>query len=331
VVAAEIITVFHRRQRDSGGAGTVPRVDEEPPPIWDPDALPRVLGRAEALERGFSRRAVEHRLATGRWRRILPRTYLTADELRPYDRLYAALSFAGDAAALSGAAALYASEVRRIAFPDHVLVLVPPANATRTVAWVQVRRSARPVAIEQWYGPRRVEIARAAADLAVTMRRLDDVRTVVARVVQHRHCTIEELAAELESGPRRGSKHLRQALTEAGWGAASAPEAKAARILRRAGLRDFVQNAELRLPDGSIRVVDFYWSRLRACLEIDSVEWHFERDDWAGTWDRHLDLSKFGYSVIHRPPSALDDERRFIGDVTDWLAGREADLRRGLA
>jgi hypothetical protein len=162
------------------------------------------------------------------------------------------------------------------------------------------------------------------------LSRLDDVRALVARVVQDGHCSLAELAIELEAGPRQGSAHLRQALKEVGLGAESAPEAEAARILRRAGITGFVQNAVLPLPDGSTRRVDFYWPELRACLEIDSVEWHFDRDDWTTTWDRHIDLSKFGYSVIHRPPSALRDRAGFARDVREWLAGRAADLRRGL-
>jgi hypothetical protein len=182
----------------------------------------------------------------------------------------------------------------------------------------------------RWTGPRRVEPARAAADLAVTLRGLDDVRALVGRVVQDGHCTVEELGWELEAGPRRGSRFLRQALAEVGWGAASAPEAEAGRILRAAGITGFIQNARLTLPDGTVRYVDFYWPKLRACLEIDSVEYHFDRNDWVGTWDRHLDLTKCGYSVIHRPPSALRRPARFVSDVESWLAGREADLHRGL-
>jgi very-short-patch-repair endonuclease len=79
-----------------------------------------------------------------------------------------------------------------------------------------------------------------------------------------------------------------------------------------------------------VRYIDFYWPKLRACLEIDSVEYHFRREDWAKTWDRHLDLSMFGYAVIHRPPSALWQPEKFVRDVRAWLAARAADLRRGL-
>lgn len=296
----------------------------------DPDTMPRVVTRAQALARGYSRRAIAHRVERGSWRRVLPRVYLIGDVLTERDRWDAALAYAGDGAALSGAAALRASGVSGVAQPARVLVLVPPHNRSGSTGWVQVRRTHRSFVAQLELGPRRVEVARATADLALTLRRIDDVRALVARVVQRKHCTLPELAVELARGPRNGSALLRRALAEVGLGAASAPEAKAAKIMLRAGINGFTANATLHLPDGSFRVVDFYWKRLRACLEIDSVEWHSQPEDWSGTWDRHLDLSKFGYSVIHRPPSALADEAKFAQDVREWLAGREAELRRGL-
>lgn len=256
----------------------------------------------------------------------MPRTYFTGGDLSDLDRVVAALAFAGDGALLSGAAALRQSDVRGVAIPSRVLVLVPPSNRARSTAWVQVRRTFRPLEREQWFGLPRVTNARATADLALTMRRLDDVRTLVGRVVQDRHCTIDELARELEAGPRNGSAHLRRALTDVGYGAASAPEAKAAVILHRYGITGFVQNASIRLPDGSVRILDFYWPELRACLEIDSVEWHTGPAGWSGTWDRHLELAKLGLSVIHRPPSALRDAARFATDVDEWLAARRQEL-----
>lgn len=295
------------------------------PPI-DSTAVPRVLARAEALRIGYSRREIERRLSSGKWRRILPRTYFTGGDLSEHDRAAAALAFAGAGALLSGAAALRESVVRGIHVPPRVLVLVPPANRTRSAGWVDVRRTFRPLRREQWLGLPRVDIARATTDLALTMARLGDVRTLVARVLQNGHCTIDDLAGELADGPRQGSAHLRQALAEVGCGAASAPEAEAAQILRRRGITGFVQNATIRFPDGTFRVVDFYWSELRACLEIDSVEWHTGPAGWTGTWDRHLDLTKLGLSVIHRPPSALRDPDRFARDIEEWLAARRLEL-----
>ena len=288
----------------------------------DADALPRVVSRTEAVQRGYSRRRIERRLADGRWRRVLPRTYLTVDTMTSRDRLDAALRFAGDGALLSGAAALYASEVRRTRCPERVLVLVPPHNRTRSTDWVQVRRTARLPERGLWFGPPRACVARAAADHALGLRQLDDVRALVATVVGGEHCSLAELAEQLEAGPRRGSALLRQALGEVAAGAASAPEARAARLLRRGHLTGFVQNARVDLPDGNHYVVDFLWPSLRAILEIDSVEHHFKPADWRSTMDRHLALSSLGYSVVHRPPSALRDERRFLREIGAWLAGR---------
>ena len=310
---------------------SVSRVDDLCPLAPDPAALPRVITRAQALRRGFTRREIERRLASGKWQRILPRTYFTGGDLTELDRAVAALAFAGRGALLSGAAALRQSEVRGVPAPARVLVLVPPPNRIRSTGWVDVRRTFRPLVREQWLGLPRVEVAHAAADLALIMPRLDDVRALVARVVQDRHCTVAELARELEDGPRRGSAHLRRALADVGYGAASAPEADAAAILRRHGIGGFVQNATIHLPGGAVRIVDFYWPRLRACLEIDSVEWHTAPAGWSGTWDRHLELTKLGLSVIHRPPSALSDPERFVTDIGEWLAAREAELAHRLA
>ena len=98
-------------------------------------------------------------------------------------------------------------------------------------------------------------------------------------------------------------------------------------MLRRAGITGFVQNAVITLPDGSTRVIDFYWPGLRACLEIDSVEWHFSQADWKATLDRHRLLTTAGFSVVHLPPSALDNEPKFIADVRSWLSARAAELQ----
>jgi very-short-patch-repair endonuclease len=303
----------------------------EPTPLFEPDALPRVISRAAALERGMSRHAIDRRVASGRWRRLLPATYCTGDTITEVDRYRAALAFAGSDAALSGAAALRVSEIGKVAVPATVLVLVPRDNRRRSAGWVCVRRSQRRIDLEQWVGPRRVCVARAAADHALTLRRIDDVRALVARVVRDGRCTLDELAQELATGPRRDSALLRQALEEVGLGAASAPEARAAALMRRARLPAFEQNARIDLPGGRYYVADFLWRRLRAVLEIDSREHHFEPADWADTQDRHLELTTVGYSVVHRPPSSLRDEAAFLAGVSAWLHGRAADLRRGLS
>ena len=190
--------------------------------------------------------------------------------------------------------------------------------------YVQVCHTTRLPEPIRWYGPRRAPVERAVADYARALRRIDDVRAVVAAAVRSGGCSIEELARELGHGPRRGSALLRQAVTEVGTGAASAPEARAAHLMRRAKLPPFEQNARIDLINGDYFVVDFLWRPLRAVLEIDSLEYHLDPADWAATQDRHLKLTTLGYSVVHRPPSALRDEAGFVAAVRAWLASRIA-------
>jgi len=174
-------------------------------------------------------------------------------------------------------------------------------------------------------GPRRVDHARSVADYALTMRRLDDVRSVVAQVVSRNGCTIEALVRELDAGPRNGSALLRMALAEVG-SSRSAPEVRAAVALRRAGCCSFVQNARIPLLGGRHYEADFLWPELRAILEIDSMEYHLGPAEWRATMDRHLALTTMGYSVVHRSPSALNDETGFVSDVLAWLEARRREL-----
>jgi hypothetical protein len=292
-------------------------------PLIDPTALPRVLARTAALDRGMTPKMIDYRLAAGRWRRVLPHTYLTVDTLTWPDRLAAAIAFAGPGTLLSGAAVLHDAGLRSVARPAGLLVLVPRRNRARSTQWVRIRRTHRLPDADLVPGPPRVAIARAVADDALTLRRIDDVRTVVAEAVRRRLSTVDEIALELEAGPRNGSALLRQAVDEVGAGAWSAPEARAARLLRRAGVPPFEQNARIELPGGGYYLADFLWRDLWAILEIDSVENHFDPADWSATMDRHLVLETAGFSVAHRPPSAVNTYPvRFVRDITAWLANR---------
>jgi very-short-patch-repair endonuclease len=172
-------------------------------------------------------------------------------------------------------------------------------------------------------------VSRAVADVALERRRLDDVRALVSEVVRRRLCTVDELAGELECGPRNGSANLRAALQEVRAGAWSAPEARAARILRRAKVPIFEQNARIDLPGGGHIVVDFLWRDLRAVLEIDSIRHHSDAPDRDATDDRHAVLETLGYSVIHRSPHMVTNRpAEFAQSTAAWLNARAADLRR---
>jgi very-short-patch-repair endonuclease len=291
------------------------------------DRVPRVLTRADALALGFTRHAIAHRLATDRWHLVLPHTYLTGSTLTWPDRVNAALAFAGPDALLTGAAALADLGLRTVRRPDRLLLLVPRSNHMRPAGWVRLRRTDRMPPPALVPGPRRADLARSVADLALERRNLDDVRALVTQSLRARLCTLPELWAELESGPHKFSANLRRALQDADAGAWSAPEARAAAILCSAEVPPFEQNACIDLPDGSQLYVDFLWRALRAVLEIDSDEHHgdpAERDD---TDRRHLQLETLGFSVAHRRPNVIIREpRRFRREMESWLAARAVEL-----
>ncbi len=291
---------------------------------FDPTELPRVLARRDARSRGFTDAAIEHRLAGRDWRLVLPHTLLTRDTLTWPDRLSAALAFAGPGALLSGPAALADLGLRSVQRPATVLVLVPPGRQPRSVAWVRVRPSARPVRRAELPGPARAEIARCAADTCIGRRRQDDVRAVVAEAVRLGLCTIDELAVELRRGPQRGSAFLREAIDEVGGGAWSAPEARAATLMRRAGFPKFKQNLTIALPNGGYYIADFIWPDLRAILEIDSESHHtLAGGDGDHTSDRHIMLETLGYSTVHRTPRLIvKHPQKFLDGVGAWLAAR---------
>jgi hypothetical protein len=299
-------------------------------PLLDPTALPRVVSRSDALRRGYTRRAIEHRLAMGRWQRILPSVYLTADTLTWTDRMRAALALGGDGAVLTGAAALADEGLRSVPRPDRIVVLVPRSTGARDAGWVRIRRTRRLPERALLPGPARAPLSRAVADLALERHRLDDVRALVAQAVRARLCSVDELQAELLAGPRRGSANLRIAIEDVAGGAWSAPEARAARILRRADVPPFEQNARIDLPDGDHLVADFLWRDLRAILEIDSRTHHFDDPaDLDNTTDRHLVLETLGYTVVHRRPRLITYEPlRFRADIESWLLGRRSELAR---
>lgn len=152
------------------------------------------------------------------------------------------------------------------------------------------------------------------------------MRAEVAEVVQRRLCTSEELWDEVERGGRNGRALVRQAVSEVTSGSRSAPEARAARLLRRAGLGPFEQNARL-LVGRRTYYADFLWPALAAILEIDSVEHHFRKTDWQRTLARHFALEAAGYSVTHVPPSALDDATGFISAAASHLVINSRWLR----
>jgi len=123
-------------------------------------------------------------------------------------------------------------------------------------------------------------------------------------------------------------KYRSATFAEVSEGAWSAPEARAAGLLRAAGLGPFEKNARIELPDGRFLIADFLWRDLKAILEIDSVHHHLDPADWRATMDRHPLLETLGHAVVHRAPVAIfSASDRFVRAIGAWLAARRARWR----
>jgi very-short-patch-repair endonuclease len=131
----------------------------------------------------------------------------------------------------------------------------------------------------------------------------------------------------LHPGPPRVSDA--RAIEEIAAGAWSAPEARAATLLRRGHVPPFKQNRRIDLPSGKWYWADFIWAQLQAILEIDSRQYHSLPPDDEHTSDRQIELEILGYSVIHRTPTFIrHNPDRFVDEVSRWLAARASHAVR---
>jgi very-short-patch-repair endonuclease len=277
----------------------------------------RVVTRGEAL-RQVGPAAIRYRCRSGCWLRLAPSVYLTKPPATPRDRLRAAALHGGPGSVVSGAAALIGLGFRTVRRAWQELVLVAADSGVQSWGRIRVRRTLRlPVARYRDRVPL-APVPRAVADHVVQLRSPGQVQAVVAESIQRRLCTVADLVAELEAGPRRGSKLFRDALRDVGYGAHSVPEAKAGRLLRRADIGGFEQNAEIYVR-GRRFVADFLWRELRAVLEIDSTEHHLSPEDHAATLARDQLLQAGGYVVLHVKPSQLASPAAFVELIREWL------------
>ena len=286
-------------------------------------SLPRVLTGGTAKRLGIGRDAVQYRVRSGRWLRLAPGVYLTEPPAQPTDRCIGAALHGGPRAVVSGEAALFQYGLLPRE-PAQDLVLVPlPAGAG---SWGRIRVRATPIL--PLNGPTHLPlapVARAVSDYAHELRWQSDATAVVTASIQRRLCTLVELDAEFRRGAQRGSRALRIALEDAGYGAHSEPEAVAGRLLRGAGLGAFSANARIDV-EGCSFYGDLVWRHLQAVIEVDSTEHHFSPADQTATLRRDHVLQMAGWSVLHVTPSQLRDGDAFVTLVRRWLTVLQSRL-----
>ncbi len=266
-----------------------------------------VISRCQALACGLTEIALQYRIRTGGpWHRLLPGVYLTTvGPVLPEQREIAALLYAGPRSVLTGMAALRQNGFRVPALKV-VDVVVPADFKRQSMEFARVQRSTRmPPEVCVKGEVRFVLPARAVADAARRMRSARDVRALVAKAIQEQWCSIPQLTAELDQGPRVGSALLRAALAEVRSGVRSAPEGDLRGVIRRGKIPMPVFNA--RLYDGGrlVAVADAWWEDAGVVAEVDSREYHFSAEDWQRTMARHDRLVAHGVLLLHFTPRQI--------------------------
>jgi hypothetical protein len=284
-----------------------------------------VITRAEAGLCGLTPRMVQHKIRPGgRWQRLLPGVYLTQTGAPDRDQLLmAALPYGGDQAMITGLAALNRYAVRMPA-ARAVDVLLPHSRRRASRDFVVVHRTRRIPRMFVADGPiQYAPPARAVADAVRGLRDAGDIRAVAAGVVQQGLCTVAELAAELDDGPRRGAGPLGAVLAEVADGIRSPAEGEFRDLVLGSGLPAPLFNPRLYLGELLLAVPDAWWPQAGVAAEVDSQEWHMSPEGWEDTMRRHARMTAAGVLVLHFSPRQVTTEP---GEV---VAAIGAALRAG--
>ncbi len=287
-----------------------------------------LVTRPQLVAAGWTPAALRYRTrAGGPWKAVLPGIYMSHDgPLTTGQREIAAVLYAGRDCVITGRAALLQYGVR-VPLTETVDVLIPDVRKLQSAGFVRTHRTERmPQAPLLRGGIRWASVARAVADTSRADLELTDVRALVADAVQHRQCSVEQLAEELRSGPRRGSGMLRAALEEVADGVASNAEGDLRELIKNSRLPEPLYNPRLYVGSEFLAEPDAWWRDAGVAGEVDSREWHLSPAAWARTMERHARMSAQGIIVLHFTPSRIrTDSARVVAELKSAI---EAGLRR---
>lgn len=285
------------------------------------------LPQLEAL--GLSARAVQHRAASGRLRRIHQGVYALGPGAPVLDGLRLAAVLAGGSGALLShvtAAALWG-----IRGSDSGPLHVTAPSDRRSATGIAVHRT-------RWFAP---EDRAAIRGIPVTSvaRTLVDLASVIspgalARALHEaevlRLLDVPSLEAALgRSGGRRGSAALRTLLSKPS--PVSCEGAFDERFLALCQeYRLPVPALHVHLPAGNRLVeVDALWSEPRVCVELDGARFHHTRRAFRADRERDLALAAEGYLVVRLTWDHVTREgARVADDLQRVLEARTPALGR---
>ncbi|MFY9866596.1 MAG: hypothetical protein WAK58_22515, partial [Trebonia sp.] len=243
------------------------------------DAQSGVADRSQALQAGYSRRAMAHRLKSAKWRRVQRGVYATfTGPVHREARLWAALRRAGPGAMLSHETA---AEVHGLTDKPSakIHITVPPNRHPahyRPIAGVVIHRSAQslPARLPEWELPR-TRIEDTVLDLVATARTFDEAYSWISRALSKHLVSVGMLREAMGGRSRiRWRVWLSEALADADEGAYFPLERRYARDVERAhGLPKAERQAGRTIGDKT-HYKDNWYADYRVCVELDGASYH---------------------------------------------------------
>jgi hypothetical protein len=238
-----------------------------------------VIDRGQALDAGFSRSQISHRLQSGTWQLVYPGVYATfTGPLSRDARLWAAVRCAGHGAMVSHETA---AEVHGMTDKQTstIHLTVPHSRRPardRPVHGIAIHRSDQ--SRQQFLGPfnlPRTSVEDTVLDLIAAAPTFDHAYTWIARAVSRKRVSVAALRAALAGRRRiRWRGWLIDALEDADNGVHSSLERRYVRDVERAHGLPRSEHQARRMLDGKIQVRDNWYPRYRVVVEIDGPDYH---------------------------------------------------------
>lgn len=284
------------------------------------------ISLSQARKCRLSERTIRRRVEKRRWERVLPGVYVIRGAPATWEqRLFAAVLWAGEGAAVSGLSAARLWELPGMS-AGAVEISHPSRRSRKPVRCHGVRLPAKDVTRVRIFPVTSPE--RTVRDISGRLRR-GQLDAVVHHCLFHRLTTVEALRAQVAACGKgcSGVGALRAALApyQADSSSVGSPlEAALARKLASSGLARPRRQHEV-VVEGRRRYLDFAWPDCRVAVEVDGYRWHSSRSAWESDRARLAALRRAGWTIIH---ATYDDVHpgaaRLIGELKTLLRAKSA-------
>ena len=244
------------------------------------------------------------------WQRLLPGVVMLGDAPPSSRQLVeAALLYAGPEAIVTGVAACRWHGLRTAPEGTTVHLLIPHGRKVKSCDYVIVERTTRLPERVLRDGVPLAPLPRAVLDACRRFRAFDPCRALIVEAVQRGQISPGALEHELAYGSQRGTAVPREVLRDVLRGAQSVAEIDGMRVWKRTGLPPLSWNVDLYDEDGQfIARPDGWCDEVGLAWEIDSYEYHFEREGYARTLKRNARYAAAGILVVQTLPNRLRTE-----------------------